>query len=95
MLCDRGIFEDDQQRHAFKSIVAGTQLKATANKLNKALEAFATAYRHMKFDLPVALDPDQLKNFANKAYQASMTAQQLALVLEVFINELRPTADAK
>lgn len=94
-LCDRAIFEDDPQSLAFESIVAGTRLMATANKLKEALEAFAKAYRHMKRDLPVALDPDQLNNFTTKAHQASTSAQRLALAIETFIEDLRPTANAR
>jgi len=87
VLSDRGIFEDEQQRLAFEGIVAGTQLKAAAKRLNKALETFATAYRHMKLDLPVALDSDQLQSFAARAYEASVAANELGLALEAFIEE--------
>ena len=79
---------------AFESIVAGTQLEATANKLNEALEAFATTYRQMKMDLPVALERDQLENFATKSYQASVAAHKLALAVEAFIKDCRPSANA-
>jgi hypothetical protein len=95
VLCDQVILEDDQQSLALEGIVAGTRLKATANKLREVLEAFATAYRHMKRDLPAALDPDRLHNFATEAYQTGMAAHQLALAIEAFIKELRPTTNAK
>lgn len=91
VLCDRIILDDDgQQSLAFESIVAGTRLKATANELKEVLEAFATAYRNLKRELPTALDPDQLHNFGTKAYQASIAAHQVALGIDAFIKELRP-----
>ena len=86
---DREIFEDSRQRRAFEHIVSGTYLESVANKLTKALDAFATAYRQMKFDRPVDLDPSQLNSFAKHAYQAGENAGHLAHALENFIEELR------
>jgi hypothetical protein len=95
VLCDRVILEDDQNRLAFESIVAGTRLRATAHKLKNILESFATAYQRIKRNVPAALDPDQLDNFATSAYHASITGGQLALAIKAFIKELRPTAKVK
>lgn len=95
VLCDRVFLEDDQDRFAFESIVAGTRLKATARKLKNTLESFATAYQRVKRNVPVALDPDQLDNFAISAYHASITSRQLAAAIKAFIKELRPTARIK
>ena len=86
---DREVFEGDKQRQAFEHIVGGTYLENTANKLTKALDAFAVAYRQMKFDRPADLDPSQLNSFANRANQAGETASHLAQALEKFIDELR------
>jgi hypothetical protein len=87
---DRKLFENDKHRVAFDQIVGGTHLEAAANKLTKALDAFAKAYRQMTFDRPIDLDPGQLKSFANRAYHASSAAGHLALSLEDFANKLRP-----
>jgi uncharacterized Zn finger protein len=92
VLCDQVTLEDDQHRLAFESIVAGTRLKATAHKLKNALESFAKAYRRIKQDQPAALNPDQIDTFATKAYQASITGRRLALAIEAFVKELRPTS---
>jgi uncharacterized Zn finger protein len=92
VLCEQVILEDDQHRVAFKSIVAGTRLKAAAHRLKNTLKSFATAYQRIKRNEPAALDPDQLDNFATSAYHASITGRQLALAIEAFIKELRPTA---
>jgi hypothetical protein len=86
---DREIFESDKHRQAFEHIVDGTYIENVANKLTKALDAFAAAYRQMKFDRPAELDPSQLNSFAKRAYQAGETAGHLAQVLEQFIDELR------
>jgi hypothetical protein len=75
--------------------VAGTPLKAAALELKTALEPFATAYRHIKCDLPTALEPDQLNNFANKGYRVGMATRRVALAIEGFIDELQPTANVK
>jgi hypothetical protein len=89
VFCDRKIFESDKHRVAFERIVGGTHLEAAANKLTKALDDFAKAYRRVTFDRPVDLDPAQLKSFANKAYHASTAAGHLAVALEDFTIELR------
>jgi len=86
---DREIFESDKHRQALEYIVGGTHLENAANKLTKALDAFAAAYRQMKFDRPADLDPSQLNSFANRAHQAGETAAHLAQALEQFIDELR------
>ena len=69
--------------------MGGTFLESSANKLTKSLDAFAVAYRQMKFDRPADLDPSQLNSFADQAYQAGETAGHLAQALENFIEELR------
>ena len=86
---DRQIFEDKEHREAFDRIVGGTLLEETATKLTIALDAFATAYRRLKFGRPSALNPGQLRQFANHAYHASTAAEHLGLALEDFIYELR------
>ena len=86
---DREVFEGDKQRQAFEHIVGGTYLENTANKLTKALDAFAVAYRQMKFDRPADLDPSQLNSFANRANQAGLDRQPPSPGLEKFIDELR------
>ena len=92
VLCDQVIFGDNQNSLAFEKIVAGTRLKATAHRLRNALESFSKAYLRNKRDVPTALDPDQLINFAAKANQASISSRQLALTIEAFIKELQPKA---
>ena len=86
---DREIFESDKHRQALEYIVRGTNLENAANKLTKALDAFAAAYRQMKFDRPAGVDPGQLNSFAKRACQAGDTAGHLALAIEQFIDELR------
>jgi hypothetical protein len=86
---DREIFESDIHRQAFEHIVGGTDLENAANKLTKALDAFAAAYRQMKFDRPAELDPSQLNSFAKQASQAGEAAGHLAQALEQFIDDLR------
>jgi len=86
---DREIFENDKHRQAFEQIVGGTRLEDAANELTTALEAFAVAYRNLKFDRPSDLDPGRLKHFAHQAHHASTTAGHLALAIEEFAKELR------
>ena len=86
---DREIFEDKRHREAFDHIVGGTLLEEAATKLTKALDAFAVAYRRLKFGRPSALDPGQLRQFADHAHHASAAAEHLVLALEDFISELR------
>jgi hypothetical protein len=84
---DREIFEDNKHREAFERLVGSSFLEEAATKLTKALDAFAVAYRHMKFGRPADLDPGQLRQFADQSLHASTTAGHLALALEEFINE--------
>lgn len=86
---DRQVFESDKHREAFERLVGDTYLESAAGKLTKALDAFATAYRNMKFDRPADLNPSQLDNFGSRAYQAGEASGQLARALEQFIDELR------
>lgn len=86
---DRGFLNDEKHRQAFERIARGTSLEDATNELTKALDVFVIAYRQMKFDRPVDLDTGQLKNFANRASQASSAAADLSLALEDFINELQ------
>lgn len=95
VLCEQVNLEDDQHSVAFENIVAGTRLKATAQNLKYALESFATAYRHAKRDLPVALDADQLNKFATEAQRASIASRELALAIKAFIKDLRPSERVK
>jgi hypothetical protein len=84
---DREVFKDKKHRETFERIVGGTSLEEAATELTKALDAFAVAYRHMKFGRPSDLDPGQLRKFADQADQANTTAGHLALALEEFIKE--------
>jgi hypothetical protein len=86
---DREIFESDRHRQAFEHIVGGTHLENEANKLTRALDAFAAAYRQMKFDRPTELAPNQLNSFAERAHRAGEAGGHLAQALEQFIDELR------
>jgi hypothetical protein len=95
VLCDRVILEDNEQSLALRGIVEGTRLKAMAHVLEAAVETFSIAYRHMMQGRPATLDPVQLNDFATKTYQASIAARQVALAIESFVEELRPTAAAK
>jgi hypothetical protein len=89
VLSDREIFDDKKHREAFERIVGGTFLEEAAAKLTKALDAFAVAYRHLKFGRPSDLDPGQLRKFADQALHASTAAEHLVPALEDFISELR------
>ena len=86
---DREIFKDKNHREAFECIVGGTLLEEVATKLTKALDAFAAAYRRLKFGRPSALNPGQLRQFADHAHHASTAAEHLGLAVEDFISELR------
>lgn len=95
LLCDRVTLQSDQQQLALNDIVAGTDLKHAAKKVEHVLETFAGAYRGMKHHLPRTLDAGQLHIFAAKSYEVSICAQQVATAISAFIKELRPVADAK
>ena len=94
MFSDREIFESEKHRQAFEHIVGGTHLENKVNKLTKALDAFAGAYRQMKFDRPTELAANQLNSFAERAHRAGEATGHLAQALEQFIDELglRPPA---
>ena len=84
---DREVFESKKHREAFEQLVGRTYLEDAATKLMKALDDFAGAYRQMKAVRPSEVDRGQLKKFAEQAYRASMSADDLAVALEEFINE--------
>jgi SWIM zinc finger len=83
--CD--VFESKKHREAFEQLVGRTHLEHAAAKLTKALDDFAGAYRKMKAVRPSDVDRGQLKKFAEQAYRASTSADELAMALEKFIKE--------
>jgi hypothetical protein len=92
---DREVFDDNKHREAFESLVGATYLEEAAKKLIKALDAFAFAYRQMKFRGPSDLDPRQLRDFADCADHAGISANDLALAVEGFVNEAAAKGPAR
>ena len=84
---DCEVFESKKHREAFEQLVGRTHLEHAATKLTKALDDFAGAYRKMKAVSPSGVDRGQLKKFAEQAYRASKSADELAMALEKFIRE--------
>ena len=84
---DGEVFEDNKHREAFERLVGATYLEEAATKLIKALDTFAFAYRQMTSGRPFDLDPGQLRNFADRADHAGISANDLAFALEEFVNE--------
>ena len=84
---DCEVFESKKHREAFEQLVGRTHLEHAATKLTKALDDFAGAYRKMKAVRPSDVDRGQLKKFAEQAYRASKSADELAMALEKFIKE--------
>jgi hypothetical protein len=87
MFSDRQVFEDDKQRQAFERLVGRTYLEEAATKLTQALDAFAVAYTQMKTVRPSQIDRSQLRKFAERAYRASVSSDDLVVALDDFINE--------
>lgn len=85
--CDRDVFQDDKHREAFDRLVGATYLQEAAEKLIKALDAFALAYKQMQSVRPSQVNRGQLKKFADQAYHAGSGADDLVVALEGFINE--------
>jgi len=81
------VFESKKHRKAFEQLVGRTYLEHAATKLTIALDDFAGAYRKMKAVRPSDVDRGQLKKFAEQAYRASASADELAVALEKFIKE--------
>ena len=84
---DCEVFESKKHREAFEQLVGRTYLERAATKLTKALDDFAGAYRKMKAVSPSGVDRGQLKKFAEQAYRAGASADELAVALEKFIKE--------
>jgi hypothetical protein len=84
---DCEVFESKKQLEAFERLVGRTYLEHAATQLTKALDDFAGAYRKMKAVRPSDVDRGQLKKFAEQAYRASTSADELAVALEKFIKE--------
>jgi hypothetical protein len=85
--CNREVFQDDKHREAFEQLVGATYLQEAAVKLINALDAFAASYRQMKSVRPSQVNRSQLRKFAEQAYRAGSSADDLAVVLEGFVNE--------
>ena len=74
VFCDRDVFQDDKHREAFDRLVGATYLQEAAEKLIKALDIFAVAYKQMKSVRPSQVNRGQLKKFAGQAYYAGSSA---------------------
>src|SRR6478672_889489 len=88
VFCDRDVFQDDKHREAFDRLVGATYLQEAAEKLIKALDTFAVAYKQMKSVRPSQVNRGQLKKFAGQAYHAGSSADDLVVALEGFMNEV-------
>ena len=89
VFCDRKVFQDDKHWEAFEQLVGATYLQEAAVKLISAFDAFAAAYRQMKSVRPSQVNRSQLKQFAEQAYLAGSSADDLAVMLEGFVNDSR------
>ena len=87
VFCDRKVFQDDKHWEAFEQLVGATYLQEAAVKLISAFDAFAAAYRQMKSVRPSQVNRSQLRKFAEQAYLAGSSADDLAVMLEGFVNE--------